>query len=241
MLEINWIELLRVTLRAFMSLLTLFLVTKMLGKKQVSQMSLFDYVIGISIGNFAAEMTINLDSHFLNGTLAVVIFGLVAYIVSYGTMKSIKMRRYFMGVPTIVVQHGKLLFDNMKKIKFDINDLLQECRTNGYFNLEEIEYAIMETNGKISILPKVEHRPPTTKEMNIKPPKQGLCACLIIDGKVMKKNLATINKSEKWLEKELKQKGYTDKENILLATLDVNEKFIVYEKNQEEEPLSVLE
>lgn len=86
-------DLLNITMRAIISLVTLFLVTKMLGKKQVSQLSLFDYVIGISIGNFAAEMTVNLDSNILHGTIAVIIFGLIAYIISIGTMKSIILRK----------------------------------------------------------------------------------------------------------------------------------------------------
>lgn len=240
MLDINLAELLRVTLRAFMSLVTLFLITKMLGKKQVSEMSLFDYVIGISIGNFAAEMTINLESHFLNGTLAVVIFGLVAFVVSVSTMKSIKLRRYFMGVPTIVIQDGQIIYQNMKKIKYDVNDLLQECRVNGCFDISEINYAIMETNGKISILLKSDYQNPINKDMKVKKENPSLCACIIIDGKIMYQNLDLINKTSDWLKKELKVKG-KKLEDILLATLDNQEKLIIYEKNVNIEPLNVLE
>ena len=93
-MDFKAIEVLDVTVRSLLSLVTLFLVTKMLGKKQVSQLSLFDYVIGISIGNFAAEMSINLDTNYINGTVAVIIFGVVAYIVSILTMKSIYLRRF---------------------------------------------------------------------------------------------------------------------------------------------------
>ena len=105
-MDINFNELWEVTYRSILSLATLFLVTKMLGKKQVSQLSLFDYVIGISIGNFAAEMTINLDSQTINGILAVFIFGIVAYIISIITMKSIWLRRYFMSTPTMLIEKG---------------------------------------------------------------------------------------------------------------------------------------
>ena len=106
-MSIDFKELFDVFIRAMLSLITLFLITKLLGKKQVSQMSLFDYVIGISIGNFAAEMTINLESKEINGILAVIIFGLVAYIISYLTMKSIRIRRYFIGTPSIIISNGK--------------------------------------------------------------------------------------------------------------------------------------
>lgn len=237
----NWTEVLDVIIRSLLSLITLFLVTKMLGKKQVSQLSLFDYVIGISIGNFAAEMTINTDSQYLNGIVSVIMFGLVAYLVSIGTMKSIWLRRYFMGVPTILIQNGKILQKNMRKVKFDINDLLEECRSNGYFDLNEIEHAIMEANGKLSILPKSDYRPLTPKDMNLKVEQEGLVANVIIDGKVMTKNLENMHKSEKWLEKEMRVKGYKDFDEVLLATLDKNEKITVYERNLDLSPRDVME
>lgn len=240
-MNIDFGELWDVSLRALSSLVTLFLVTKMLGKKQVSQLSLFDYVIGISIGNFAAEMTINLETNEINGILAVVIFGLVAYAVSYLTMKSINLRRFFMGTPTILIQNGKILEDNLRKVKFDINDMLEEVRSAGYFDLSQVEYAIMEVNGDLSILPKSEYRPLTPKDMNLKVNKESICANVIIDSKVMHKNLENMNKDEKWLFKELKVKGYSDTSKILLATLNIDEKLIIYEKNNDLKSKDVFE
>lgn len=237
----NWMQVVDVVIRSIISLITLFLVTKMLGKKQVSQLSLFDYVIGISIGNFAAEMTINVDSQYMNGIVSVLIFGVVAYLVSIGTMKSIWMRRYFMGTPTILVQNGNLMEKNLKKVHFDVNDLLEECRGNGYFDLSEVEYAIMEANGKLSVLPKAQYKPVTVKDMQVKGEKQGLCANVVIDGKVMPQNLKNMNKDEKWLRHELKVKGHRDIGDVLLATLDVNEKLTIYERNTKEKSKDVLE
>ena len=236
----NYNELLNVVIRALISLITLFLITKLIGKKQVSQLSLFDYVIGISIGNFAAEMTINLESDEIYGIVAVLIFGFIAYLVSILTMKSIKLRRFFMGTPTILIEHGKLIQDNFYKVRYDINDMLEQCRVNGYFDISEIEYAIVEANGELSILPKDENRPVTIKDMKLKPNKQGLCANVIIDGKIMYKNLEIIDKDEKWLFKELKIKG-KELQNILLATVDINEKINFYEKNKNVKGLNVLE
>lgn len=240
-MNIDFKELLDVTIRAISSLITLFLITKMLGKKQVSQLSLFDYVIGISIGNFAAEMTINLESKEINGIWAVVLFGLFAYLISYLTMKSIVLRRFFMGTPTILIQDGKILEENLRKMKFDINDMLEEVRSAGYFDLSQVEYAVLEANGEVSILPKPEYRPLTPKDMNIKVPKEGLCSNVIIDGKIMHKNLKNIKKDEKWLNKELKIKGYRDISKILLATIDVNEKLVIYERNYNIDSKDVLE
>lgn len=240
-MNIDFNELLNVTFRALSSLITLFLITKMLGKKQVSQLSLFDYVIGISIGNFAAEMTINLESNEINGIWAVILFGVFAYLISYLTMKSIVLRRFFMGTPTTLIQDGKILEKNLKKMKFDINDMLEEIRTAGYFDLSQVEYAILEPNGEVSILPKAEYRPLTPKDMKIKVEKEGLCSNVIIDGKIMYNNLGIIDKDEKWLNNQLKAKGYGDISKILLATVDIKDKLVIYERNYDLNAKNVLE
>lgn len=226
--------------RGLISLVALFLVTKMLGKKQVSQLSLFDYVIGISIGNFAAEMTVNIDTNEVNGIVAVLVFGFVAYIVSIITMKSITLRKFFMGKPTLIIEDGKLLMEGLKKVKFDINDLLEECRGKGYFDISQIAYAVMEVNGQLSILPKSEYANPTLKDLNIKGEKPTLCANVIIDGNIMNNILENMNKDEKWLMHELKIKGI-DLSNVLLATLDENEKLMIYEKNVNVRKYDILE
>lgn len=229
--NIDWMELLDVFFRAIVSLVTLFFVTKLLGKKQVSQLSLFDYVIGISIGNFAAEMTINTDSPYLNGTVAVIFFGVIAYFISRITMKSIKLRRFFTGVPTVIIEKGEIIEENLKKVNFDLNDFLQECRSGGYFNIDDIYYAIMEANGRISFLPKAGSSPVTNENMNLKIKQDGLCANVIIDSHIMERNLKNINKDTKWLEKKLKEKN-VKLDNVFLATVDVNEKLFIYEKNK---------
>lgn len=228
-----------VIIKSLVSVFALFFITKLIGKKQVSELSLFDYVIGISIGNFAAEATLDVDSNFFNSLLAVLTFGLVSYIVSILTMKSIVLRRFFIGVPTIIMQNGKIIEKNMKKLKIDINDLLEQVRTSGYYDIFELEYIIMEANGKISILPKSEYKPLTPKDMKIKVEKSCICSNVIIDGKIMLKNIENMNKTEEWLKHEIKIKGY-DIEDILLCTLDNNGKINIYEKCKVK-PLNVLE
>ncbi len=238
-MEKEIIEILDVILRCLLSLITLFLVTKMIGKKQVSQFSLFDYVIGISIGNFAAEMSINLKSEYLHGIIAVIVFGLVAYLVSILTLKNLKARKFFIGDPTILIENGNVIYKNLKKTKFDINDLLEECRINGYFDLSEIDYALMEANGKISFLLKPDYQLPNNKDFKIQKQKSGLCANLIVDGQIIEESLETMNKDKKWLEHEIKIKGIK-LENIILATLDLQENLKIYEKNVNQESYDVL-
>ena len=227
----NFSEVLTTSYRALISLAVLFLVTKMIGKKQVSELSLFDYVIGISIGNFAAEMTINLESQEINGIVAVLIFGIVAYIVSYITMKSIYLRRFFIGVPTIIIDKGKINYKNMKKFKMDINDLLEQARINGYFDLREIEYGIMEANGIMSFKLKDIYDTPTNKDLNINTKNIGICANIIIDGKYMKNNISNMNKNIEWVENKIKDMGYNIN-NILLATLNEKDEINIYLKEE---------
>lgn len=238
-MEKEIMELLDVVLRCLVSLVALFLVTKLIGKRQVSQMSLFDYVIGISIGNFAAEMAINLDSEYLHGTVAVIVFGLVAYLVSIFTIKSLKARQFFIGDPTMLIQDGKILYKNLRKVKFDINDLLEECRINGYFDISEIDYALMEANGKISFLAKPDYQSPVNRDLKIKKNRTGLCSNLIVDGQIMHEALRQVHKDEKWLRHEIKVKGFK-LEDVLLATLDLEDNFTVYGKNVNTEGYELL-
>ena len=231
-MTININELYDVFIRAMVSLIALFLITKLLGKKQVSQMSLFDYVIGISIGNFAAEMTINLESNGINGIFAVIIFGLVAYLISYLSIKSIIMRRYFIGTPSIIIERGKFNIHNLKKYRMEINEVLEKCRINGYFDIDQIEYAILEANGDISILPKSKYRTLNTSDMNLKVKEEGLCRNIIIDGKIMKENLNSIGKNKDWVFQQLKVKGYNSLSKILLMTIDGKDNVKVYETSK---------
>jgi len=219
-----------VIFRAILSFVTLFLITKMMGKKQVSQLTLFDYVIGISIGNFAAEMTLNLDVKIVHGVVSVIIFGFISYIISFLTMKSIACRRFFMGTPVVIIDNGILLESGLKTSKLDINEFLEECRSMGYFDISEISYAIFESNGKISILPKSLYKPVTIKDMNLKTDKVSLVANVVIDGNIMSENLKYVNKNETWLLKQLKEKG-KNLDDLLLVTLDDNDKLLIYEKS----------
>lgn len=227
--------------RSLTAILILYIATRLIGKKQVSELSLFDYVIGISIGNFGAEMIINMDTPYIYGCIAIMTFGIVAYLVSIITMKSIKLRRLIIGTPTIVIQNGKILEPSLRKLKMDINDLLEQTRIGGTFDISEIEYAIVEANGKLTIMKKSMYNPVTLNDMKLKVQKKDLVANVIIDSKVLFNNLKNMNKTEEWLEQELKIKGYRDLDKILLATLDIYDKLIVYEKNQNIEPFKVLE
>ena len=233
-------DIFKVVIRCIVAMTTLFFMTKLLGKKQVSELSLFDYVVGISIGNFASEMAINLEAEFFNAMLAIVVFGVLAYIISILTLKSLKLRKFFIGSPTILLEHGNLIYKNMKKSMIDVNDILSQAREMGYFDISEVEFAILEANGKISFLPKGEYKNINIKDMNLKIEKQGLCANVIMDGNIMNDNLNNIGKDEEWLLHELDVKG-KNVSDILLATVDINDKIVIFDRRKDIDSKKILE
>lgn len=239
-MSININEALQVIPRSLISILVLFLVTRVMGKKQASQLSLFDYIIGISIGNFAAEQVLSFEAQFINGVIAVIIFGGVAYLVSYLTMKNITLRRILIGAPRILIQDGKIYTKGLEKEKLDINDFLQQCRELGYFDINEIEYAVLEVNGQLSVLPKAQYKPATIKDLNIEVKKEELTANILIDGHLLENNIKLINKDVNWIKKELKKKGYEEYHDIILATIK-GKNINIYKKDNIKEVMSVLE
>lgn len=238
-MNIDFIEAFKIIPRSVVSLIILFLITKLMGKKQVSELSLFDYVIGISIGNYTAEMVMNFDYQYINGIIAILTFGIISYLVSVLTMKSMSLRRFLIGVPTIIIDEGKISLEALKKAKLDINDFLEQCRGEGYFDISEISSAILEVNGKISILPKRDYQIPTLKDLKIKANKEYLSVNVIIDGNLMENNLKNSNKNKAWLDKELEKQGYNGYKNILLATI-TNDSLNIFDKDTKT-PKKVLE
>ena len=234
-------DFLNICFRTILVLVILFFITKMMGKKQISELNFFDYVVGITIGSIAADISLDIEKDMIAGIAALFIYGGISYIISLVSMKSILARRFFIGVPTVLVEKGKIIESGLRKAKIDVNDLLMEARENGYFNLDEIDYALMEVNGNISFLPKEKEKPVTKKDMKIKCSNEGLTVNGIIDGKYMVNNMKAINKDKEWLDHELKVNGYDNYDNILLATIDNNYKVTIYEKNVKPDKNTVLE
>ena len=232
---------LNICFRTILVLIILFFITKMMGKKQISELNFFDYVVGITIGSIAADISLDIEKNMIAGIAALFIYGFISYIISFVSIKSILARRFFIGVPTVLVEKGKIIESGLKKSKIDVNDLLMEARENGYFNLDEIDYALMEVNGNISFLPKEKEKPVTKRDMKIKCSNEGLTVNAIIDSKYMANNMKAINKDKEWLDHELKVNGYDNYDNILLATIDNNYKVTIYEKNVKPDKNTVLE
>lgn len=222
-------DFLYIVILSFVSIAVLFILTKLSGSRQISEMSFFDYVIGITIGSIAAEMATNIDLEWWKGITAMTIYALTGILLSFISQKSISARKFISGQPIILIEKGKILRKNLFKAKIEINDLLTSARNNGYFNLADIEYAIMETTGKISFMPIAQKRQLTPKDFNFAPMADGLYINVIIDGKIIKKDLKNARITENELKAQLKDRG-VKAENILLATIDNKKHLTIFEK-----------
>lgn len=217
--------------RAVFSVLILFLLTKLMGFRQISQLSFYDYIIGISIGSIAADMASDLQTDLIYTLVPMTVYALISVGLSFWTTKSIKARRVLSGKPIILIQNGEILMDGLKEARYDVNDLLAECRSAGYFEIGDLLIAVMEHTGNISFLPKEDKRPANPSDLNLTPPKEGMVANVVIDGQIMKRHLQAVGKEEQWLHKQLSAQGVTDVKRVLLATCDVNDQFNVYTKD----------
>lgn len=171
-----------VSLTTLLSLVVLFLLTKLMGAKQVSQMTMFDYVEGITIGSVAAELATDLDAP-LNSLTALVLYGLAAVGISLWTSHSLTARRVLTGKPLVLLEDGVLYRDNLKKAKLDINEFLTFCRIAGWFDLNQLQTAILEHNGVVSFLPKETDRPATPSDLGQTPKKTVVQTPFIMDGR----------------------------------------------------------
>lgn len=224
-------EVLLVTALSLGSIIAIFILTKLMGYRQMSQMSMFDYINGITIGSIAAEMATSLEENFMQPLVAMIIYALAAILLSWLSSKSMKARRLIEGTPLLLMDHGELYRENLKKAKIDVTEFLVQCRVNGYFDISKLETAVLEENGKISFLPKVTDRPVTPSDMNLSPEQDYMVANVILDGRIMEQNLRHTGKDEKWLQNQIKGQGAKRVEDVLLATCDSSNQVTVFLKD----------
>ncbi len=233
-------SILAVVIRGILSLIVLFLLTKLMGRKQAQQLTLFDYTIGISIGSIAAEMVLNEDVHWLNGVVAIAVYASIALLISHLTCKFLPARRILSGTPVVLLQKGELIVENFKKTQLDLNEFLSECRSNGYFDLSQLDYALIESNGKLSFLPKSQFAPFTPHDMGQKPAPSRMTANVILDGKVMDLHLRLIGRDERWLYDQLGKQGIKSPKEVFLA-ITQGDSLTVYKRTSSSPPKNLLE
>lgn len=220
-------EFVKVILTAFLSAAALFVIAKILGHKQMSQLDFFDYVTGITIGSIAAELATELEKPW-KPLVAMIIYGIIAAGLTFITSKIPNMRKFINGTPTIIMNKGKIYRKNMKKAKLDLSEFMVMCRQEGYFNLNDISTAVFEYNGRLTILPKATKRPINPTDMNIVPPSEAINTEVIMDGKVLEENLKRLGLDINWLNKELKCQGHKSAKEIFLAIYDNNNELTLF-------------
>ena len=213
-------DIITTALKSIISVVILFVLARIMGKKQISQLSFFDYVSGISIGSIAANFAVDTSVNYYKGVTSLIVYALFPIALSYISLKSYKARKLLDGVPTILIQNGFIIEKNLIKTKMNIDDLLEECRTKDAFDIAEVEYAILETSGKVNVLMKSAHQPVTPKDMNLQSLYKGICTNVIIDGKILFDHLHSAKKDKIWLISELKKQNINNYHNVLLAYLD---------------------
>ncbi len=207
----------QIMLSALFSVILLFMLSKLIGERQMSQMSMFDYINGITIGSIAAELAIARGMDMIEPLIAMIVFALATLFLSLLSDKSIVMRRIITGKPIYLMKNGKLFKGNLKKAKMDMVEFLTQCRNQGYFDLSQVDTIVFEPNGTVSILPVSSNRPATPQDLGIEIRQEKISANVIIDGNLMKENLKNIGFDDNWLADRLKERKIKVKE-IFLAT-----------------------
>lgn len=197
----------------------MFVLAKILGHKQVAQLDFFDYITGITIGSIAAELATELESPW-KPLVAMVIYGMAAFALTILAHKFPKTRKYINGTPTIIMDNGKIYRKNMKKAKLELSEFMVLCRQEGYFNINDIQTAVFEYNGRMTILPKSEKRPLVPEDINIIPDKAEIFTEIIMDGRILHENLKRLGLDLSWLDRELKNQKYNNAKEIYLGICD---------------------
>lgn len=211
------------------SFAVLFLSAKLIGHKQIAQLDFFDYITGITIGSIAAEMATELEEPW-KPMIAMVIYGGITLALSLISSRFPRSRKYLNGTPTILLDHGKLYYENLKKARLDLSEFLVLCRQQGYFDLTTIQTAIFEYNGKLTILPVTTQRPVTPQDLDLNPDQELIFTELIMDGRILEDNLHRMGLDRTWLDKQLKQRHISSAKEVFLAVCDRNLKFVLFEK-----------
>ncbi|MFD2628201.1 DUF421 domain-containing protein [Oceanobacillus kapialis] len=205
--------------KSLLLITVLFFLTKWLGKKQLSQLNIFEYISGIVLGGIVAIHTIDPENNILYGLAAMAVWFLVPFGVEFISLKSKSFRNFTEGKSTVFIQDGKIMEDNLKKEGYSTDDLLEKLRDNNVFLASDVEFAVLEPSGTLSVLPKKENQPLTAKDLGLKLAPQKEPQAVIMDGKVLLEPLANLSLNTNWLETEL-DKMDVSIENVFLAQAD---------------------
>lgn len=220
-------ELLLIFIRSVLSFVVLLMLARLMGKQQLSQLTFFDYVVGITIGSISAAMAVDQNIKILNGITGLVVWGGFPILLSWISLKSIKFRKITDGKPTIMIENGKIQEKNLKKELMTFEELVQLLRDKDVFRLSDVELAVMEINGQLSVMKKSDFQPVTPKVMGLTVEQEGKPQIVILDGKLNEKSLNKTGYTRQWLLGEVVKQGATDFSDVFIGQIDSSGKVYI--------------
>lgn len=218
--------------RAVVTFFWLLLITKLMGQREIGRMTLFDFVIAITIGSVAAAPLANSRLNLLGTLISVATLGGVNILISYMALKNSKFRRVVQDEPLVLIQNGKILEDTMRRARFNLDDLLHELRIRSYPSIHDVEFAFLESNGRVSVIPKSQARPVRPSDLDIDTPYEGMATVLIEDGNVLEDNLRENRLDDKWLKSQLSKADIGSISQVMTMILDTRGRIYISKKAQ---------
>lgn len=218
-------SLIEVFFQTILAFTAIMVYTRILGKQQIGQLTFFEYITGITFGSIAGTLATDRNPdmtliHFAGLTF----FAAMTFFMGLVSLKSRSARKVIEGEPTIVVHNGQILDQNMRKMRYNLDELLMQLREKGVFRVDDVEFALLEPNGNISVLPKSQHRPATPGDLGVPTEYEGLNIELVMDGKIISRNLQQLGFSEDWLRRRLRERGITGLDQVVYAAIATNGK-----------------
>ena len=220
-----------VIFRTIILYLTVIIVIRLMGKRQVGELQPFELAITIMISALAAIPMEDIGIPLIYSLIPILLMLSFQVLISHLTLKNRKARAFICGKPSIIIENGELVESELRQLRINMNDLLEQLRIKGYYSLEEIEYAIMETTGELSVLPRSQKRHVTPHDLDLSTEYEGLPLPLIIDGHIDIDNLREIRQDQDWLYEQLQSRDIQDPSQVFFATLDTAGNFICQKKS----------
>jgi len=217
--------------RSVVTYFSLVMLARIMGRKQISQLTYFDYVVGITIGSIASVASLDKSVNMYEGLFCIIIWSVLTILISEITLKNIKLRLLIDSEPLLIIDKGKVIYKNMKKARYNIGDLLMQLRVKDIFYITNVEIAILEPDGKLSVLKKSEHTTLTIEDMNIIKSKTGMMVDLILDGNILSSHLQQIQKNEEWVIAQLKARDIHDIKDVVFAGIQADEQIYIVTKD----------
>jgi len=224
--------LLIVFVRSLLLYAVLAVTIRIMGKRQIGQLQPFEFVIAVLIAELAGIPMSDTDIPLANGLVAILTLMISQVTLAYITLKSNRARGIICGTPSILIEKGKIMEKEMRRLRYNINDLIEQLRLNGYPNIADVDFAILETDGQLSVIPKPAKRPVVAEDLNITSRYEGLPLSVVLDGHILKNDLKKLGLTEEWLIEQLKRAGFQDTSQVLFACIDDSGRLFIQGKQK---------